>query len=105
MKRLKIRAGLLLASFGLWLGKIGVDMTGVTFNTTKIHNVVSGPFCQEDLGSDWDGPDEAECYLNVLLEDEGKINEVEWYFGTLDGAYDMVKHFKVTIEPIEVRGY
>ena len=105
MKRLKIRVGLLLVSFGLWLGKKGVDLTGVTFNTTKIHNVISGPFTQEDLGYEWDGPEGSECFLNVLLEDEGKIDEVEYYFGSLGEAYEMIKYFKVNIKSIEVRGY
>ena len=73
-------------------------------NYTAIHNVVDGPYTQMDLGYEWDGPQEAEAYLVVKLEYNGQIEDVEWYFNTLDDAYDMVKHFKGSIEPIVIEG-
>ena len=78
--------------------------SSTTTNYTAIHNVVDGPYTQMDLGYEWDGPQEAEAYLVVKLEHNGQIEDVEWYFNTLDDAYDMVKHFKGSIEPVVIEG-
>ena len=104
----------------MWLTKKGIVMVGskdhlstleaksLTSKTatsyTAIHRVVDGPFTQADLGYEWDGPQESEAYLLVLLEHGGMIEEVEWYVQTLDDAYDMVKHFKGSIDPIVIQG-
>jgi len=96
----------------MWLTKKGIVMVGskaplsspIATSYTAIHRVVEGPFTQEDLGYEWDGPQEAEAYLVVLLEHDGELEEVEWYCATLDDAYDIVKHFKGSIEPIVIEG-
>jgi len=95
------------------LTRIGMRMAGLTDTTTSpveadqsitIHNVIDGPYTQMDLGYEWDGPQEAEAYLVVKLEYNNEINDVEWYFSTLDEAYVWVKHFKVSIDPIVIEG-
>lgn len=105
---LKTRIGLGIFSAGLKVARFGSSLAGIQpsqpTSYTAIHNVVDGPFTQMDLGYEWDGPQEAEAYLVVKLEHNGKVEDVEWYFLTLDDAYDMVKHFKGSIEPIVIEG-
>ena len=63
----------------------------------KIHSVIEGPY----LSSDEDG-----CYNLCLVETEdGRLlnEEVECY--SFDDAYEMVKHFTKSIDPITVDIY
>ena len=69
-----------------------------------IHRIIEGPFTQQDLGYEWTGPEDAECFLVVLLEREGATEEVEWYFEGVEEAYAWVRHFKGSIEPIIING-
>lgn len=86
------------------VGSKGHLITPTATSYAAIHRVVDGPFTQQDLGYEWDGPQEAEAYLVVLLEHNGNTEEVEWYVHTLDDAYDMVKHFKGSVDPIVIQG-
>jgi len=64
----------------------------------KIWGVIEGPIRVED-------PEEVEeeVYMNLCkVEIKGKIEHVEYYFQNMDEAYDMVKHFTSSINPIEV---
>lgn len=107
---LKTKIGLGVSTVGLKIARLGFNLAGVSplpetpTSYTAIHRVVEGPFTQMDLGYEWDGPQEAEAYLLVLLEHDGKLEEVEWYCHTVDDAYDIVKHFKGSIEPMVIEG-
>ena len=63
----------------------------------KIHRVIEGPY----LSSDEDG-----CYNLCLVETEdGRLlNEVVEFY-SFDAAYEMVKHFTKSIDPITVDIY
>lgn len=72
--------------------------------SVTIHSVIEGPFTPDDMEEFWDGPKGATCYLVVKLEHDEGVQDVEWYFETLDEAYEWVKHFKVSIDPIVIEG-
>lgn len=110
---MKIRFGLWMINLGLKIAHKGSDILGIPFDdlieededhNVSIYCVLDGPYTQGDLGAEWDGPYEAEAYLLVKLEYDGKVSDVEWYFETLDEAYIWVKHFKESIEPIVIKG-
>lgn len=62
----------------------------------KIWDVVDGPFPA-------DIPIAPEVHYNLCkIEVDGKIEHTEFFFNTFDDAYEMVKHFHKSIEPIEV---
>ena len=106
---MKIKLGLWLLTIGMKVARLGIKMSGIkvdeveTNQSITIHNVLDGPYTQMDLGYEWDGPQEAEAYLVVKLEYNNEINDVEWYFSTLDEAYVWVKHFKTSIDPIVIQ--
>jgi len=110
--KIKTRFGLWLLTLGMKVARKGMTMAGLQDVPTPsndsqsitIHNVIDGPYTQMDLGYEWDGPQEAGAYLVVKLEYNNEINDVEWYFSTLDEAYVWVKHFKVSIDPIVIEG-
>lgn len=55
----------------------------------KIHNVISGPY------------DDGEDIWNVcLVEADGELEEVELYYDSYNDAYQMVKHFMKSIDPL-----
>lgn len=57
----------------------------------KLHNVCDGPY--ED--------DEGGFFLVALTEHgDGTVENVEFYFETLEECYSIVSHFKTSIEPI-----
>ncbi len=62
----------------------------------KIWDVISGPYpC--------DIPDNEDVHYNVCkIEVDGKIRQIEYFFGSFNSAYEMVKYFHSNIEPIEV---
>ena len=107
---MKVKLGLWLLTIGMKISRLGMKVSGIKVDEAEvdqsitIHNVLDGPYTQMDLGYEWDGPQEAEAYLVVKLEYNNEINDVEWYFSTLDEAYVWVKHFKVSIDPIVIEG-
>jgi len=55
----------------------------------KIHNVISGPY------------DNGEDIWNVcLIETNGDLEEAELFYDSYDEAYEMVKHFTKSIQPL-----
>ena len=107
---MKVKLGLWLLTIGMKIARLGMKVSGIKVDEAEvdqsitIHNVIDGPYTQMDLGYEWDGPQEAGAYLVVKLEYNNEINDVEWYFSTLDEAYVWVKHFKVSIDPIVIEG-
>jgi hypothetical protein len=70
----------------------------------KIWDVIEGPFSVDDVLPD----DLAEnlpldMHFNLCkVEVNGKIEDLEIFFSDFDSAYDMIKHFKKSIEPLEM---
>lgn len=60
-------------------------------NEMKVHRVLEGPFDMED---------EDEVWMLCLVETDGELEEIEFYFDTFDEAYAFQKHFYKSIEPI-----
>jgi|TARA_R110000796_G_scaffold95171_3_gene200324 hypothetical protein len=64
----------------------------------KIWGVIEGPFYAGDIEED-----AKDMYINLCkVEIEGKIEHIEYYFQTRDDAYEMVKYFLTSIDPIEI---
>jgi hypothetical protein len=107
---IKITLGMWIASLGMSMARIGLDMVGVRpsdlaeDDSIIIHNVLEGPFTQYDLPDEWQGPYEAEAYLVVKAEVDGEIKDIDWYFETIEEAFVWVKHFKSSIKPIVIEG-
>lgn len=59
-------------------------------NEMKVHRVLEGPFDMED----------GEVCMLCLVETDGELEEIEFYFDTFDEAYAFQKHFYKSIEPI-----
>lgn len=106
---MKIKLGLWLLTIGMKIARLGMKVSGIKVDEAEvdqsitIYNVISGPYTQMDLGYEWDGPQDAEAYLVVKAEVDGEIDDIEWYFSTVDEAYEWVKHFKVSIDPIVIQ--
>lgn len=74
----------------------------VSTETMLIWDVIEGPIDIDDLP---DEMPEGHNFLNVCkVEVDGEIVHANLWFETFDEAYEMVKHFHKSIEPIEM-GY
>lgn len=80
--------------------------TRLTTNKVLIWDVIEGPFRREDFDEDElfnEGiPDHLNFMLFVRIEDEGVIDTVNFWYDTEEEVYEVVKHFKSKIEPLEV---
>ena len=57
----------------------------------KIHSVESGPW------------DDGEYIWNVCkVEKDGKVFDMELFFDSYNDAYELVKHFSKSIDPLEL---
>lgn len=57
----------------------------------KIHSVESGPW------------DDGEYIWNVCkVEKEGKVFDMELFFDSFDDAYQLIRHFSKSIDPLEL---
>ena len=69
-------------------------------------HIMEGPIAAESvpaLDLDPDRPEWANWMMVIKIEDEdGNIIDDTFWFETLDEAYDLVRHFKSTIDPIVV---
>lgn len=85
---------------------IGQVHTRLTTNRVLIWDVIGGPFNREDFDGDElfnEGiPDHLNFMLVVRIEDDGVIDTVNFWYDTEDEVYEVVKHFKSKIEPLEV---
>lgn len=78
----------------------------LTTNRVLIWDVIEGPFSREDFDEDElfnEGiPDHLNFMLVARIEDDGVIDTVNFWYDTEDEVYEVVKHFKSKIEPLEV---
>ena len=87
-----------------WLKKLRAPKETPKVSTEKmlVWDVVEGPIDIDDLP---DEMPEGHNFVNVCkVEIDGEITHTNLWFETFDEAYEMVKHFNKSIEPIEV-GY
>ena len=106
---MRVEFGLWVLSVGTRIAKLGLSISGLEptdkeDDKISVYCILDGPYTQDDLEEHWEGPEEAEAYLLVKLEYQGEVQDVEWYFETTDEAYEWVKHFSRSIEPIVIQG-
>tara|TARA_R110000824_G_scaffold243078_1_gene431716 strand:- start:192 stop:437 length:246 start_codon:yes stop_codon:yes gene_type:complete len=70
--------------------------------TIKIWDIISGPTSREDSEDADDYPDECDQMLVCKAEIDGEIVAVDYWFEHIDDANEWVKHFKTSIEPLEI---
>ena len=85
-----------------WLKKLRAPKEPPKVSTNKmlIWDVIEGPIDIDDLP---DEMPEGHNFLNVCkVEIDGEIVHVNFWFETFDQAYEWVKHFDKSIDPIEM---
>lgn len=73
---------------------------------TLIWEVIEGPYHREAFDEDEllsiGVDDNLGCFLVVKLQEDGEVGVVNFWVETEEEAYEIVKHFKYNIEPLEV---
>jgi len=104
---MRVEFGLWVLSVGMRVAKLGLSISGLEpadkeCDKISVYCILDGPYTQDELEEHWDGPEEAEACLLVKVGYQGELQDVEWYFETTDEAYEWVKHFSRSIEPIVI---
>ena len=68
----------------------------------KIWNLIEGPTHIDEL-IDEEFPDGAKYRLVCSVEENGKLEDANFWFETEEDANDWIKHFRVKIDPIEIK--
>lgn len=73
-------------------------------NTTKIWSIVEGPILIEEIpdGELEDVPMTAQAMLVCGVVKGGQVGFEQYWYASLDDAYELVKYFSKNIEPLEV---
>ena len=83
---------------------IGTEST--TETRTLVWGVEEGPFGRDDLPEDeleeMGIPDDWNWMVVAKISEGNKVGYVNLWYDTLDEAYAVVKHFKTSIEPLEL---
>jgi len=66
----------------------------------KIWGILEGPTVVEDFSEDYDAPEGATYYMVCKVEIDGKLEEDNFWFEDFNDAYEWVKYFKDTAEPL-----
>ena len=73
---------------------------------TVIWGVVDGPYLRDDFPEEelWNNgiPYEAEAMLVCKVEEDGDVFLANYWYGSMDEAYEVKKYFDTNIEPLEV---
>jgi hypothetical protein len=73
---------------------------------TFIWGVEDGPYLREDFPEEVlieeDIPFEAEAMLVCKIEEDGAVSTVNFWYGSLDEAYEVKKYFDTHMEPLEI---
>jgi len=80
------------------------DSKTSTKPSSKIWNVTDGPYQVNEVPGDIECPEGFEWFLIGLIEEDGEIHEAYLWYETLDDAYEIVKHFKSSVYPLELEG-
>jgi hypothetical protein len=72
--------------------------------TTKIWGIVEGPILIEEIpDEELEGvPMTAQVMLVCRVEKDGQVGFEQYWYASLDDAYELVKYFSKNIEPLEV---
>jgi len=73
---------------------------------TLIWDVTDGPYLRDDFPEEelWEAgiPPEADAMLVCRVEEGGEVFLANYWYGSMDEAYEVKKYFDVNIEPLEV---
>lgn len=68
----------------------------------RIWGVEKGPFLLEDMPSGTQYPKGTMCMNLCKVEVDGEVTSHEFWYGSLDQAYAVIRYFQSNIEPIEL---
>ena len=89
------------------LGKGPPEDRQPTSAKTYIWGVVAGPYLRDDFPEEelWNNgiPEEAEAMLVCKIEESGEVSLVNYWYESMDEAYEVKKYFDVNMEPLEIR--
>jgi hypothetical protein len=75
--------------------------------TILVWDVLEGPYLRDEFDEDdlHEGgiPIGLDAMLVVMVEEDGVIDTVNFWYDTEEDALEVVKHFKVNIGPLEVK--
>ena len=73
---------------------------------TTIWGIIDGPYLREDFPEEelWNAqiPLDAEAMLVCKVEEDGSVFLANYWYESLDEAYEIKKYFDVNIEPLEM---
>jgi len=73
---------------------------------TLIWGIVEGPFLRDDFPEEelWDAgiPPDADAMLVCRVEENGEVFLANYWYETMDEAYEVKKYFDTHIEPLEI---
>jgi len=70
----------------------------------QIWGILHGPISANEMPDD-EVPDEAtdrSVYMVLKIADNLRVFDAEFWFDDMDDAYEIVKHFKTSIEPLSL---
>lgn len=66
----------------------------------KIWEILEGPVAVEEFDSEYDVPEGSEYLLVCKVEIDGKLEEDNFWFEEFNDAYEWVKYFSKTAQPL-----
>ena len=66
----------------------------------KIWGITAGPIAVEDFDEDYDVPEGSTHYMICTVEIDGELEEDNFWFEDFNDAYEWVKYFSKTAEPL-----
>ena len=70
----------------------------------KVWGIIEGPISREDMPERDELPEDFAYLLVCKVEVDKKVDEHNFWFDSLDGAYELKKYFDSNIEPLELEG-
>lgn len=75
-------------------------------NKVLIWGVVDGPYLRDDFPEEelYEAgiPPDADAMLVCKIEENGQVHTVNYWYETMDEAYEVKKYFDTNMEPLEV---
>ena len=68
----------------------------------KVWRILLGPITVEDDEHSDEYPDDCKQILVCKVEIDGKMENIHYWFDTLEGANEWVNHFNKSIDPLEL---
>jgi len=92
-----------------WLKKLlgkGPPKKPAVENKVFIWGVVDGPYLRDDFPEEelWEMgiPPDADAMLVCKIEENGQVFQVNYWYETMDEAYEVKKYFDTNMEPLEI---